>query len=170
MYHLRSLWWKLYPPPIPSPYLHRPRFARELEHALATLAQHRYTSIEFGCLHGWTTAIIVKAIPDSVRLRVYDTWERVTPEEVKDNLGALSNKVILKYANIWHWLRKPDSFDFLYIDANNTELLIKEVWSATHDQIASGSIVLFEGSTRMRLNLPHKKLVLPDPGLGQLLP
>lgn len=170
MYHLRSLWWKLYPPPIPSPYLHRPRFARELEEALRELAKWKRQPIEIGCLFGWTTNIIVRNISPFARLKVYDTFQRAEPEQVKTNLREMSEQAILQYMNIWHWLHKPDRFDFLYVDANNTELLIKEVWSATHDQIASGSVVLFEGSTRMRLNLPHKKLVLPDPGLGQLLP
>lgn len=156
MYHLRALWWKLYPPPIPSPYLHDPKFARELEKALGIYVKGRSKLIAFGHLHGWTTDIIKRNKSPNAGLKVYDI--------------ILAQGVI--EMNIWNWLQQPllHEFGFMYVDVGNTEVLLKELWSVLHRQISTGSLILFEGATRMRLTIPHRVIISRSPGLGLLLP
>lgn len=171
-YRLRAAWWKIHPPKILSPFLHAPKFAKGLEATLAACAPRANRPVEIGCLYGWTTNIIAQRLRYGVRLLSIDTFTRATVEEVQANLGPNAAKVDFQYGNLWHWLDGgPDlKFDFLYVDANNTESTFIELWKRTRRDIAHGAIVLVEGATRMRLNIPMKVVVPENPGLGQLLP
>jgi hypothetical protein len=172
-HHLRALWWKLNPPPIPSPYLHNPKFATQLENFLSSYAARAYHPVEFGCLYGWTTNIIARNLPPNITLYVYDTFEQASMDQVGYNLRNTWCKVEFHRFNIWHWLaglKTIVDFDFMYVDVNNTELIFKEVWTKARPQISRGATVLIEGATRMRLNIPHMKIITTEPGLGLLLP
>ena len=172
-HHLRALWWKLNPPPIPSPYLHHPKFAAQLEDLLALYASTASHPVEFGCLYGWTTNIIARSLQPSPTLRVFDTFEQASIDQVKGNLKDTWRKVEFHKLNIWHWLtglETIEDFDFMYVDVNNTELIFKEVWIKARPQISRGATVLVEGAARMRLNIPHMKIIATEPGLGLLLP
>jgi hypothetical protein len=54
--------------------------------------------------------------------------------------------VTLEKKDLFDWLRRPDYFDFLWIDLNpNTTEIIEQVYEATKIFIKSGSVVAFIG-------------------------
>lgn len=169
LYLLRAAWWKLRPPPIPSPYLHSPRFAKEFEAILTHYARNAKRIIEFGCLHGFSTAILARATNGMVHS--YDTFERSNIFDVRGNMikADLGDKVILHQYDFNLWLVDPSRFDLMYVDVRNTPEILRKIYYALFKEIKAGTPILFEGAARLKLVFPHRVLCPLHPGLGLML-
>lgn len=165
-YLFRAAWWKIRPPPIPSPYLHSPRFASALESILTHYARKAQNIVEFGCLFGYSTAILARATNGSVYS--YDTFERSTIRQARENMekADVVKKVIFCKLSLYQWLAAPQPFDLMYIDVRNTDLILRDVYYTLYKDITAGRPILFEGAARLKLHFPHKVLCSIHPGLG----
>ena len=63
---------------------------------------------------------------------------------------ALDDNNIDGHINSYDWIKTDEEFDFLYFDINNTGEKLKVLYETVKDQIASGSVVFFEGGSKER--------------------
>lgn len=161
--------YKLFPPPIKSPYLYHPQFAREMRSILSLYASHASKIVEFGCLHGWSTVIMARTTPGFVQS--FDNFTRGnTYQGTWNNIckAGFGGKVRLGYCNFFDWLADPPEFDLLYLDVNNTPAIIGKAYGALMGRIEDGATVLFEGAARFDAGVPHNVLCSLHPGIGVL--
>lgn len=176
-----SLWWrlrqgnlyrrakyKLFPPPIWSPFLYSPKFLNPFRETLTREAAKANVVVEFGCLRGFSTVILAKATPGMVYS--YDWFKQYPYEETFANIVAagVGGKVRLRKADYHELLGTSFRFDLLYVDVHNTNEKIEEIYRYTLPFIRLGSVVLFEGATRLNPKVPFEVLVAAKPGLGRL--
>jgi predicted O-methyltransferase YrrM len=123
--------------------------------------------IEIGCLYGYSTVAMAMAL-DKLRrgkIEVYDLFDKYdfkhcSLSETASNIGnyGLSQYVDLYYGDLDKWLKNPEPFDLLHVDVSNTGDVIKRVYEATKDQIAKGSVVIFEGGSQERDEVPWMRI------------
>lgn len=168
-------WRCLVPPPISSPYLNQP-FNSDLNRILSEHASKAKIAIEFGCLFGYTTSIIAKNLPADGTLYSYDLFVEMPPVEVRSNLnrvGVSSSKVTLVRASVFEWMKDPQPFDFMWIDAALSSESLRYFYECLRPFIVNGSVVLAEGTHRrfpIGRDIPHVDLCTSGPGIFRMLP
>lgn len=167
-------WRCLVPPPIPSPYLNEP-FKSDLNRILSEHASKAKIAIEFGCLFGYTTSIIAKSLPADGALYSHDLFAEMSPIEVRRNLGKVGvplSKVTLVRASVFDWMKNPQPFDFMWIDAALDSESLRYFHQRLRPFIISGSAVLAEGTHRrfpIGRDIPHIDLCTSGPGIFRML-
>lgn len=176
-----SLWWrlrqgnlyrrakyKLFPPPIWSPFLYSPKFLNPFKEVLTQAASKANVIVELGCLRGFSTVILAKATPGMVYS--YDWFKQYPYEETFANIVAagVGGKVRLYKVDYHNFLGSGFRFDLLYVDVHNTNEKIEEIHRYVAPFIRTGSVVLFEGATRLNPRVPYDTIIGYPPGLGRL--
>lgn len=118
--------------------------------------------IEFGILYGYSTIAMAMALDEVGTGHIYanDLFENYsfkhgTIEQVQKNIDryGLATYVTLGKKNFDEWLKQPEDFDLLHVDVSNKGDIIERLYEAVKDQIARGSIVVFEGGSIERDNV-----------------
>jgi predicted O-methyltransferase YrrM len=129
--------------------------------------------IEYGTEYGGTAmvmALALKQLQDEEnhkgKIYTYDTFEVQSKGEIgsvpqlelaKQNL---SNSLVKDFVEVdrgdfWEFCdRKNKEFDLLYFDIDNDGDKVLEMYNGCKDNIEKGSIVLFEGGSTVRDNVP----------------
>jgi len=129
--------------------------------------------IEFGTKTGLTTICMALALKEAglankAKITTYDSWgwawrrlpgHNYTKEQAIKNIydWSVSDMILVKKMNFWKWVKKPESFDLLYLDIDNDGEKIKKLYAAVKPQIRNGSIILFEGGSIDRDNIEWMK-------------
>ncbi len=131
------------------------------------------TVIEYGTEYGGTAmvmALALKQLQDEEnhkgKIYTYDTFEIQSKGEIgsvpnletaKQNLSHPFFKDLIEVdrGDFWEFCdRKDKEFDLLYFDIDNDGDKILEMYNGCKDNIEKGSIVLFEGGSTVRDNVP----------------
>jgi predicted O-methyltransferase YrrM len=129
--------------------------------------------IEYGTEYGGTAMIMALALRQLYeeenhkgKIYTYDTFEVQSKGEIgsvpqlelaKQNL---SNSLVKDFVEVdrgdfWEFCdRKNKEFDLLYFDIDNDGDKVLEMYNGCKDNIEKGSIVLFEGGSTVRDNVP----------------
>jgi len=129
--------------------------------------------IEYGTEYGGTSMIMALALRQlhdeenhKGKIHTYDTFEVQSKGEIgsvpqlelaKQNL---SNPIIKDFVEVnrgdfWEFCdKKNKEFDLLYFDIDNDGDKVLEMYKGCKDNIEKGSIVLFEGGSIVRDNVP----------------
>tara|TARA_Y100000592_G_scaffold73699_1_gene114807 strand:- start:1234 stop:1854 length:621 start_codon:yes stop_codon:yes gene_type:complete len=129
--------------------------------------------IEYGTEYGGTAmvmALALKQLQDEEnhkgKIYTYDTFEVQSKGEIgsvpnletaKQNLSQPFFKDIIEVdrGDFWEFCdRKNKEFDLLYFDIDNDGDKVLEMYNGCKDNIEKGSIVLFEGGSTVRDNVP----------------
>jgi predicted O-methyltransferase YrrM len=129
--------------------------------------------IEYGTSHGVTAIIMALALRQlndeeahKGKIYTYDTFEVQSKGEIgsvpqlelaKKNLShpIIKDFVEVDRGDFWEFCERDDKeFDLLYFDIDNDGDKILEMYNGCKDNIERGSIVLFEGGTITRDNVP----------------
>jgi len=117
--------------------------------------------IEFGTFNGYTAVAMALALDElkAGRILSYDLFEdypyrHPTLENTKRNISksGVSQYIELGKKDIYEWLKNPEDFDLLYVDASNTGETIEKTYEALKPRVQKGSIVIFEGGSEARDN------------------
>ena len=131
------------------------------------------TIIEYGTEYGGTAmvmALALKQLQDEEnhkgKIYTYDTFEIQSKGEIgsvpnletaKQNLSQpfFQDLIEVDRGDFWEFCdRKDKEFDLLYFDIDNDGDKILEMYNGCKDNIEKGSIVLFEGGSTVRDNVP----------------
>ena len=131
------------------------------------------TIIEYGTEYGGTAmvmALALKQLQDEEnhkgKIYTYDTFEIQSKGEIgsvpnletaKQNLSQpfFQDLIEVDRGDFWEFCdRKNKEFDLLYFDIDNDGDKILEMYNGCKDNIEKGSIVLFEGGSTVRDNVP----------------
>ena len=134
------------------------------------------TVIEYGTEYGGTAmvmALALKQLQDEEnhkgKVYTYDTFEIQSKGEIgsvpnletaKQNLSQPFFKDLIEVdrGDFWEFCdRKDKEFDLLYFDIDNDGDKVLEMYNGCKDNIEKGSIVLFEGGSTVRDNVPWMK-------------
>ena len=132
--------------------------------------------IEYGTEYGGTAmvmALALKQLQDEEnhkgKIYTYDTFEIQSKGEIgsvpnletaKQNLSQAFFKDLIEVdrGDFWEFCDKKDKeFDLLYFDIDNDGDKVLEMYNGCKDNIEKGSIVLFEGGSIVRDNVPWMK-------------
>ena len=118
--------------------------------------------IEFGCLEGYSTVAIAKALMNlnnGGTLKAYDLWHEYPykagiKNEVRFNLAKnnISSIVELGTMDFYKFLDNPEPFDLLHLDISNDGDIIEKAIDALWPQLKTGSTIIFEGGSEERDN------------------
>jgi len=131
------------------------------------------TIIEYGTEYGGTAFIMALALRQlhdeenhQGKIYTYDTFEVQSKGEIgsvpqlKLAKQNLSNPIIKDFVEVnrgdfWEFCdRKNKEFDLLYFDIDNDGDKVLEMYNGCKDNIEKGSIILFEGGSIVRDNVP----------------
>ena len=129
--------------------------------------------VEYGTEYGGTAmvmALALKQLQDEEnhmgKIYTYDTFEVQSKGEIgsvpnlemaKENLSQPFIKDFIKVdrGDFWEFCKQKDKdFDLLYFDIDNDGDKVLEMYNGSKDDIKKGSIVLFEGGSTVRDNVP----------------
>mgnify|MGYP003656604721 FL=1 len=129
--------------------------------------------IEYGTEYGGTAmvmALALKQLQDEEnhkgKIYTYDTFEVQSKGEIgsvpqlelaKQNLSnpLIKDFIEVDRGDFWEFCdRKNKEFDLLYFDIDNDGDKVLEMYNGCKDDIKKGSIVLFEGGSTVRDNVP----------------
>ena len=129
--------------------------------------------VEYGTEYGGTAmvmALALKQLQDEEnhqgKIYTYDTFEIQSKGEIgsvpnleraKQNLSQpfFENLIEVDRGDFWEFCNKKDKdFDLLYFDIDNDGDKVLEMYNGCKDNIKKGSIVLFEGGSTVRDNVP----------------
>jgi predicted O-methyltransferase YrrM len=129
--------------------------------------------IEYGTEYGGTAmvmALALKQLQDEEnhkgKIYTYDTFEVQSKGEIgsvpqlelaKQNLSQplLKDLIEVDRGDFWEFCKQKDKdFDLLYFDIDNDGEKVLEMYNGCKDNIEKGSIVLFEGGSTVRDNVP----------------
>tara|TARA_R110000782_G_scaffold51813_2_gene111515 strand:- start:316 stop:936 length:621 start_codon:yes stop_codon:yes gene_type:complete len=129
--------------------------------------------VEYGTEYGGTAmvmALALKQLQDEEnhmgKIYTYDTFEVQSKGEIgsvpnlemaKENLSQPFIKDFIKVdrGDFWEFCKQKDKdFDLLYFDIDNDGDKVLEMYNGCKDDIKKGSIVLFEGGSTVRDNVP----------------
>ena len=129
--------------------------------------------IEYGTEYGGTAmvmALALKQLQDEEnhkgKVYTYDTFEIQSKGEIgsvpnletaKQNLSQAFFKDLIEVdrGDFWEFCKQKDKdFDLLYFDIDNDGDKVLEMYNGCKDDIKKGSIVLFEGGSTVRDNVP----------------
>jgi predicted O-methyltransferase YrrM len=132
--------------------------------------------IEYGTEYGGTAmvmALALKQLQDEEnhqgKIYTYDTFEIQSKGEIgsvpnleraKQNLSQpfFKNLIEVDRGDFWEFCdRKNKEFDLLYFDIDNDGDKVLEMYNGCKDNIEKGSIILFEGGSTVRDNVPWMK-------------
>jgi len=119
--------------------------------------------IEFGPGSGYTTIAMAKALDDENidgHIYSYDIWDdgywgKQSVTQAEYGAWSVDNYITLNHLDFFEWIKEPDEFDFLYFDINNTSEKLMELYDGVKDQIKNGSVVFFEGGSKVRDDSGH---------------
>ena len=119
--------------------------------------------IEFGPGSGYTTITMAKALDENDidgHIYSYDIWDdeywgKQTVTQAEYAAWSVDNYITLNNLDFFEWIKEPDQFDFLYFDINNTAEKLMKLYDGVKDQIENGSVVLFEGGSKIRDDSGH---------------
>tara|TARA_B100000424_G_C22840530_1_gene448534 strand:- start:3 stop:566 length:564 start_codon:yes stop_codon:yes gene_type:complete len=117
--------------------------------------------VEFGPGAGYTTVTMAKALKDlnsNTIINSYDIWMHEYWGDKQNTLNFFKSWdvmdcVNLKHLDFYDWIKlskKEREFDLLYFDINNNGKKLLDLYSNVKHNIVDGSIVLFEGGSRVR--------------------
>ena len=129
--------------------------------------------IEYGTEYGGTAMVMALALRQLYeddnhkgKIYTYDTFEVQSKGEIgstpqielaKQNLSnpLIKDFIELNKGDFWKFCKQKDKdFDLLYFDIDNDGDKILEMYQGCKDNIERGSIVLFEGGSTVRDNVP----------------
>lgn len=129
--------------------------------------------VEYGTEYGGTAmvmALALKQLQDEEnhkgKVYTYDTFEVQSKGEIgsvpnletaKQNLSQAFFKDLIEVdrGDFWEFCKQKDkNFDLLYFDIDNDGDKVLEMYNGCKDDIKKGSIVLFEGGSTVRDNVP----------------
>lgn len=129
--------------------------------------------IEYGTEYGGTAmvmALALKQLQDEEnhqgKIYTYDTFEVQSKGEIgsvpqletaKQNLSQAFFKDLIEVdrGDFWEFCKQKDKdFDLLYFDIDNDGDKVLEMYNGCKDDIKKGSIILFEGGSTVRDNVP----------------
>ena len=129
--------------------------------------------IEYGTEYGGTAmvmALALKQLQDEEnhkgKIHTYDTFEVQSKGEIgstpqielaKQNLSQplIKDFIEVDRGDFWGFCKQKDKdFDLLYFDIDNDGDKVLEMYEGCKDNIEKGSIVLFEGGSTVRDNVP----------------
>jgi len=112
--------------------------------------------VEWGTLYGYSTVVMAMALDElgGGHITAYDLFEdypfkHSTMERTQANIdrNGVSKYITLKHGNFDDWIKDPEPFDLLHVDISNHGDIIKRLYAATKDRIATGATVIFEGGS-----------------------
>ena len=116
--------------------------------------------IEFGCLEGYSTVTIAKALSqlkNEGKLKAYDLWDNYeykagNKELVIENLekNHVRSFVELGDRDFYDFLKNPEPFDLLHLDISNDGDIVEKAIEALYPQLEKGSNIIFEGGSEER--------------------
>jgi predicted O-methyltransferase YrrM len=119
--------------------------------------------IEFGPGRGYTTITMAKALTENNidgHINSYDIWDDKYWGD--HNLAraeyvawGVLDYITLERLDFYDWLKTDDNFDFLYFDINNTGEKLETLYNKVKNQIENGSVVFFEGGSKVRDEYGH---------------
>jgi len=135
--------------------------------------------VELGVLDGFSTVVIgsiLKSLKEGGRIYSYDLFEdydfkKAKYETVMKTIRDfdLEGCVTLKKANAKDAVKdfKDDSIDFMHVDISNDGGTISDIFSEWDKKIKSGGVIVFEGGSPMRDNIPwmvdyNKTKIFPE--------
>ena len=65
----------------------------------------------------------------------------------------MSNYITLEKKDFYEWIKKPEEFDFMYFDINNTSEKLLKLYDGVKEQIDNGSVVFFEGGSKREIHM-----------------
>ena len=129
--------------------------------------------IEYGTEYGGTATIMALALRQLYedenhkgKIYTYDTFEVQSKgeigsiphfEQAKQNLSHpfIKDFIEVDRGDFWEFCKRKDKdFDLLYFDIDNDGDKVLEMYNGCKDNIKNGSIVLFEGGSTVRDNVP----------------
>jgi predicted O-methyltransferase YrrM len=124
--------------------------------------------IEFGTKAGLTTitiALALKEIEENGKIVSYDCFDQQVKERISDVISidqVLNNIkkwncqdiIEVKKMDFFDWIKDPQQFDLMYLDIDNDGDKIQQLSDAVYDQLLRGSIIVFEGGSIERDNVP----------------
>ena len=119
--------------------------------------------VEFGPGIGFTTVTMAQALKDlnsKTIINSYDIWMHSYWGDKQNSLNLfktweVSDFINLEHLNFYDWIELPKEnrvFDLLYFDINNNSEKLLDLYNNVKHNIDSGSIVLFEGGSKVRDN------------------
>ena len=119
--------------------------------------------IEFGPGSGYTTICMAKALHENNidgYINSFDIWDdkywgKQTVTQAEYNAWNVSNYITLEKKDFYEWIKKPEEFDFMYFDINNTSEKLLKLYDGVKEQIDNGSVVFFEGGSKERDSHGH---------------
>ena len=118
--------------------------------------------IEFGCLEGYSTVTIAKALKDldnGGKLIAFDLWEKYkykagNRELVEKNLSRSNLRSIVELGSMdfFSFLENPIDFDLLHLDISNDGEIIEKTIESLKNHLERGSNIIFEGGSKERDN------------------
>jgi len=119
--------------------------------------------VEFGVLDGYSTLWIAAALREQQHghLYSYDLWDSYPfkhgeKERVQHRIYArgLQDWVTLRDANFFDWIEQPQTFDLMHLDISNDGGIIRLACEKLRKNIMDGSVLLFEGGSKERDEVP----------------
>ena len=118
--------------------------------------------IEFGPGRGQTTISMALALKKLGigKIESYDLWVDEYWGDMQDCLDSfkqwdVSDLIDLKKVDFYEWIKLPiedRKFDILYFDIDNNGDKLLDLYNAVKHNVDDGSIVLFEGGSKVRDN------------------
>lgn len=129
--------------------------------------------VELGTLEGYSAVAIARGLKENFEkfggrghLACFDLFEdyayrHSTLEEVRKNLeeAGVSDFVTVKKQDAYtvHELYEPNSIHLLHVDLSNTGETVRKIIELWDDRMVVGGIILFEGGSEERDNIPWMK-------------
>ena len=131
------------------------------------------TIIEYGTEHGGTAIVMALALKELYEeeqhkgiIHTYDTFEGQSKGEIGStpnyniaieniNHYGVQDFVKVSYGDFFEFCNRPDKeFDLLYFDIDNDGDKLLEMYNGCKSNIEKGSIIMFEGGSVTRDNVP----------------
>ena len=119
--------------------------------------------IEFGPGSGYTTICLAKSLEENKidgHIYSYDIWDddywgKRSITQTEYNAWGVSEYITLNHLDFFEWIQKPEKFDFMFFDINNTSEKLLKLYNGVKEQIDNGSVVFFEGGSKVRDSHGH---------------
>ena len=119
--------------------------------------------IEFGPGSGYTTIAMAKALQKNNiegHINSYDIWDdsywgKQQTTQAEYGAWGVDSYITLENLDFFEWIKDPVDFDFMYFDINNTSEKLITLYNAVKSQIDNGSVIFFEGGSKVRDQAGH---------------
>ena len=117
--------------------------------------------IEFGPGSGRTTITMAKSLEENKidgHIYSYDIWDddywgKRSVTQAEYEAWGVSKYITLNHLDFFEWVKKPEKFDFMLFDIKSEKLL--KLYNGVKEQIDDGSVVFFEGGSKIRDSYGH---------------